>query len=493
VDGEVFKGEIQKLKLEAKTLQERTENSQKELEMALDKLSSMQLQRYEAQRERDQERLWRDNLHHDFEQRGKMIEALRVRIDERDRAIMERESRLAEGGRLLEHQRMDIDSRMVAAEQLKAQIDEQVQKVGEQDAKIEELTGKIGELTGVIEEHKKMIESINEEKEAIDKAKSDLTAECAGLQSTIREMELKQSQEEVLIETVTALELTRDGLKNQISSLESQRGIHELEMADLKKERDGVAAESEKHAAEAKALEAEKAALEAEKENLSIKVSDLEGENGELKTKVEGLEGEKADFDAKIAAADAKVEATNAAADAKVEAITAAADAKVDALTAERDGLKTKTEEQDADIATLRESEAALKAEGEALKSENATLKEEGDNLRVNLAKTTEDLEQMTKRADEQTGRADRLSTECKGLATQLSDANVRLKNLHEMHSQRLDEIEELKGDVKSWKKKATTRPKQEDFVMVRDRENRGAVYVVPLPLHSRSKHGMLK
>jgi len=448
--GEAFKGEIQKLKIEARNLQERTESSRKELETALDKLSSMQLQRYEAQRERDQERLWRDNLHHDFEARGKMIEALRVHVDERDRAIMDRDARIAEGGRAVEMLKMEVDARGAAVEQLRGQLEEQGAKMTEQEGKIEE-------LAGAIEGHKEMIEMLGAQKEALEKVKEDLTGECAGLQNDLREAEMKASQEEVLMEKVTTLELTRDGLKNQISSLESQRGIHELEMADLKKEKDGIAAESETHAALAKALEAEKGALEAEKENLVTQIADMEGENTELKTKVEGLEAEKADFDAKLTA-----------------------------TTAERDELKTKSEEQDAELTTLRESEAAVKAEAETLKGENAALKEEGEALKNDLAKTAENLEETTKRADEQTGRADRLDKEVKGLATQLNDTNVRFKTLNEVHAQRLEEIEELKSDVKSWKKKATTRAKQEDFVMVRDKENKGTVYVVSLS-HLRS------
>ena len=63
------------------------------------------------------------------------------------------------------------------------------------------------------------------------------------------------------------------------NSLKSQRGIAELEMVDLKAERDGLAAESERHAAMAKALEAERDRLGYDADGAVVKVDDISSQD----------------------------------------------------------------------------------------------------------------------------------------------------------------------------------------------------------------------
>lgn len=416
----VLMEKIEQLELEKKGWHEKESSALKELEDAMERSSSLGIEKEEAEKERDDERKQRD---------------------EDRQHIEELEQEFIEQGKMLGDLRLEFDKQTWDVEAYEKEKNTWV------------------ELRAVLEE------------------------KCAELEKSLQEMkDHKDAKQTFLVEQVASLQIIKESLEGRVGALDSEHVAQQAEIGNLLTERDQLREESEQQQASLKSMAEEKVVVEEEKRKVQARVEELEGENTTLKeqvqgleadvqglkTQIEGLEGEKSEQGTQITALTTEcdeLKAENESLTTKIAAqegdITKLREElaplneelerlRQDSPVAEREGLiaatallKAQNSDQEAEMVKMRDEISGAKEEVTKLEEVQKTLQAENDELKAKTAEPQQDtsateelqkqisgLEEEKKRFEEEAGKVTSLSAEKAELESKKAELEAKAAQL---------------------------------------------------------------
>ncbi|KAL2021751.1 hypothetical protein VTK56DRAFT_6694 [Thermocarpiscus australiensis] len=356
---------IEQLEAETRALREREAVLQKDLDESAARLASAGQEKAAIEKERDVERSNREEVLGMLEQQKAIFDEFRSNF---------------------ELQKVMLD------EAEKERDAERASKV-ELQAKLDATKQVFDEFRSTLELQKVMIMEAEKERDEVKASRDRVEDRFAQLEKDFHKLqEDRKEHEDLLAHQITALEVSRDALKEQ-------RDNKEKEIADMAADRERLKMELETLAARVAAFDDEKKAAEeeqrkikdaAEEEKAALR-REAEESQQTLKTRVEELQQEKEGLEnAKATGEQEKVEVQTKLETAQGEITKLSL--QIEELTSSASDLNARITNLEEQLSTAQADASNLRSQIENLESEKASLQKQIEDLDVNKAEMQEQI-----------------------------------------------------------------------------------------------------
>ncbi|WDK14769.1 hypothetical protein CGRA01v4_06050 [Colletotrichum graminicola] len=258
--------EISRMKEETKSLLGKQSDTDKRLEDALERLSSLSADKDKVEKKRREEKSLKDKIARDFEEQSRLLNEVK--------------SCLSEHEKKLEDVARERDQLKGIKQQLEAKSNDLEKEIAlERDAK-EEAANKNAILQMDIAEQEKI--------------KKHFETRCRDLERSVGDAHyVTKETERALIERIAALELTKESLQMRVTGLEKELILKGTEIGDITAERNLLRMDVDKYKPQVDQLNKENGALAEANKGLQARIDDLDQQKKGLEANIEKLETEK--------------------------------------------------------------------------------------------------------------------------------------------------------------------------------------------------------
>ncbi|OBR14891.1 RNA polymerase rpb1 c-terminal repeat domain-containing protein [Colletotrichum higginsianum IMI 349063] len=258
--------EISRMKEETKSLLGKQSDTDKRLEDALERLSTLSADKEKTEKKRREERSLKDKIARDFDEQSRLLDDVK--------------SCLSEHEKKLEDVARERDQLKGIKQRLEAKSNDLEKQIAlERDAK-DEVANKNAVLEMDIAEQEKI--------------KKHFETRCRDLERSVGDAHyVTKETERALIERIAALELTKESLQVRVAGLETELIRRGTEIGDITAERNLLRMDVDKYKPQVDQLNKENGALTEAKRGLQARIDDLDQQKKGLEANVEKLETEK--------------------------------------------------------------------------------------------------------------------------------------------------------------------------------------------------------
>ncbi|WQF77238.1 hypothetical protein CDEST_02252 [Colletotrichum destructivum] len=258
--------EISRMKEETKSLLGKQSDTDKRLEDALERLSTLSADKEKTEKKRREEKSLKDKIARDFDEQSRLLDDVKSCLSEHEKKLQDvaRERDQLKGIK----QRLEAKSN-----------DLEKQIALERDAK-DEVANKNAVLEMDIAEQEKI--------------KKHFETRCRDLERSVGDAHyVTKETERALIERIAALELTKESLQVRVAGLETELIRRGTEIGDITAERNLLRMDVDKYKPQVDQLNKENGALTEANRGLQARIDDLDQQRKGLEANVEKLETEK--------------------------------------------------------------------------------------------------------------------------------------------------------------------------------------------------------
>ncbi|KZL85718.1 rna polymerase rpb1 c-terminal repeat domain-containing protein [Colletotrichum incanum] len=258
--------EISRMKEETKSLLGKQSDTDKRLEDALERLSTLSADKEKTEKKRREERSLKDKIARDFDEQSRLLDNVKSCLNEHEKK--------------LEDVARERDQLKGIKQELEAKSNDLEKQIAlERDAK-EEVASKNIVLEMDIAEQEKI--------------KKHFETRCRDLERSVGDAHyVTKETERALIERIAALELTKESLQMRVTGLETELIRKGTEIGDITAERNLLRMDVDKYKPQVDQLNKENGALAEASKGLQARIDDLDQQKKGLQANIEKLETDK--------------------------------------------------------------------------------------------------------------------------------------------------------------------------------------------------------